>query len=414
MTVGFCSKKSVWDVLVKVLGSPYPGPAFQLKKILEDESGRIGVTGAIIAQAAFTALNLPSIADIHWSGRALCIFSLVSSILAVYFAGSQVWIVGGLMEEHEIRNWIRGGEEETDEVLERIFSDNDATGPTASPQSVLRTLVPAVSSVLTVSAPRLLLSASLKSLLTGLGVYLGFVWTKKLDVFGTVEGNRDVFVVYIAALMLCYGVYTLAGLDQEKATSATVRHTIATNLDKCLDAYAYNQSRPKGDEKGKGKMQKEDRYWESESQNSEVDEQDLSSPQKLQRVRKDIERVRAEQELVEAEDELELRKEKLRLTRAAREENEVDKERRVEDERQRLIYEYELKKEQRIREMEEERKRIIAEYEMEKEKRAQEEDFIRKYRASSAHQEPEEKDRRSSRESKAPSSDDGPVVEEVE
>jgi hypothetical protein len=47
LAVGFFSKKSVWDVLVKVLGSPYPRPypepAFQLKKILEDESGRIGL-----------------------------------------------------------------------------------------------------------------------------------------------------------------------------------------------------------------------------------------------------------------------------------------------------------------------------------------------------------------------------------
>lgn len=44
LAVGFGGKKSVWEVLVRVLGSPDPPPALQLKKIVEDESGRIGVT----------------------------------------------------------------------------------------------------------------------------------------------------------------------------------------------------------------------------------------------------------------------------------------------------------------------------------------------------------------------------------
>ena len=73
-----------------------------------------------------------------------------------------------------------------------------------------KSMFPAAASVLTISAPSMLLSASLNSFLIGLGVYLGFVWTRNLDSDATSDGSRDVFIVYITCLAVFYGVYSLS------------------------------------------------------------------------------------------------------------------------------------------------------------------------------------------------------------
>ncbi|KAF2656451.1 hypothetical protein K491DRAFT_551019, partial [Lophiostoma macrostomum CBS 122681] len=200
-------KKSVWTMEAKVLSEPDPGSALKFKKIIEDESGRIGISGAIITQAAFTAFSLPGMGQTHWIARAACIFSLVSAILAVYYAGSQVWIMGRLSSAFQVKTWIRGGKNDT----EKIHTHPEKMDDRARFEFIVKGLVPAPSSVLTVSAPRLLLSASLKGLLKGLGIYLGFLWTKDLDISTGTNDNRNVFIVYLISLVLSYGIYTWSG-----------------------------------------------------------------------------------------------------------------------------------------------------------------------------------------------------------
>jgi len=58
----------------------------------------------------------------------------------------------------------------------------------------------------------MLLSASLNSFLLGLGVYLGYVWTRNLDELAGVNGSRTVFITYLVSLTLCYGIYALSGI----------------------------------------------------------------------------------------------------------------------------------------------------------------------------------------------------------
>lgn len=155
-----------------------------------------------MAQIAITALSLADLSQTHWTARGLFTFSLVSSIIAVYYAGSQHRTIGRCLSASQIKAWI---------VSDEGF---DGTGffyrDTQKYMSDVRK--PAASSILSISAPVLLLSASLNSFLAGFGVYLGFVWTKSLDEEATAGDSRNVFLVYVIGLGVCYGIYALSFL----------------------------------------------------------------------------------------------------------------------------------------------------------------------------------------------------------
>ncbi|KAF3212399.1 hypothetical protein TWF106_009770 [Orbilia oligospora] len=85
----------------------------------------------------------------------------------------------------------------------------------ADPRS---TIMPALTSLISLSAPSMLLSMSLFTFLTGIGIYLGFLYTKNVDSSSMVDDNRNVFVVYIIALGVCGFVYYVAS-----SVSAEVR-----------------------------------------------------------------------------------------------------------------------------------------------------------------------------------------------
>jgi hypothetical protein len=112
--------------------------------------------------------------------------------MAVYYATRQYRILGRCLRAGQVKNWIKGRERASD--------------------------LPSAASVLTVSAPNMLLSSSLNSFLVGLGVYLGFTWTRSLDEVTGTRGSRAVFIFYVVGLAVCYGVYAASSTvvaDQE-------------------------------------------------------------------------------------------------------------------------------------------------------------------------------------------------------
>ena len=74
---------------------------------------------------------------------------------------------------------------------------------------------PSISSVITISAPRILQSTSLLSLLLELGMYFGFVWTRRLDVDAGIDGSRNVLIFYLTALTVCFRIYSVSRLSQD-------------------------------------------------------------------------------------------------------------------------------------------------------------------------------------------------------
>ena len=127
----------------------------------------------------------------HWTARACFILSLVSSIIAVYYATKQYRIMGRCLYADQVKGWIQNQKKKH-----------------WSPRK--NTKFASVASVLTVSAPNMLLSFSLNSFLAGLGIYLGFTWTRSLDETAGVIGSRAVFITYIVGLCISYGTYALS------------------------------------------------------------------------------------------------------------------------------------------------------------------------------------------------------------
>jgi hypothetical protein len=115
--------------------------------------------------------------------------------MAVYYATNQYRKLGRFLHADEVKAWIRPKE----------------TMP-LSPTPLLQQFLPSAASVLTVSAPNMLLSASLNAFLVGLGVYFGYVWTRNLDESAGSSASRAVFIVYVIGLALCYGIYALSDL----------------------------------------------------------------------------------------------------------------------------------------------------------------------------------------------------------
>lgn len=129
--------------------------------------------------------------------------------------------MGSLLSGRQVRAWIRGSDKN---ILDVLFGNDNK-------DSILRLLTPTLSAVITISAPGVLLSAAILFLLLGFGIYLGCVWTRALDADAGYEASRNVFIVYLVLLMICYFAYTLWDILQDYGTDATVRGAILRNLE---------------------------------------------------------------------------------------------------------------------------------------------------------------------------------------
>src|SRR5271155_218953 len=63
---------------------------------------------AIVAQISVTALSLDNLSQTHWIARAFLVFSVISSLMAVYYATTQQRTMGRLLQPTQVRGWIRG------------------------------------------------------------------------------------------------------------------------------------------------------------------------------------------------------------------------------------------------------------------------------------------------------------------
>ena len=90
--------------------------------------------------------------------------------------------------------------------------------------------LPSAAAVLSMSAPNMLLSSSLNAFLIGLGVYLGFVWTRNLDEPAGAIGSRAVFITYIVGLIVCYLVYASSRAVIADQSYVSEREWVLKNL----------------------------------------------------------------------------------------------------------------------------------------------------------------------------------------
>jgi hypothetical protein len=111
--------------------------------------------------------------------------------MSVYYSSNQYQVLVRCVTAEQIKSWIRG---RPAFQRKRKRPDN----------------MPSVSSVLTISAPNVLLSASVYAFVVGYGLYLGFIWTEDLDGDAAPGDSRRVFITFLVVASVCYSVYWLS------------------------------------------------------------------------------------------------------------------------------------------------------------------------------------------------------------
>ncbi|KAF3928140.1 hypothetical protein AA313_de0204550 [Arthrobotrys entomopaga] len=231
---------ATWKTQLEILSALKDDDALAFKQWIIDGCNMTAITGTIIAQLVITSFSLGMINETHWTARGCFVYSLVSSLMSVYFASTQSRNVGRLFTGPQIRSWIRGGwipvdlyhlkvrtAVDPDDIdIDAIFPDlAKAIKPvTKSHTAHLVTnkwprrdkdtnwalITPAATSVLALSAPFMLLSTSLYTFLAGIGIYLGFLYTKRLDTDSGAYDDRNILIVYLIAIGICSGAYLIA------------------------------------------------------------------------------------------------------------------------------------------------------------------------------------------------------------
>jgi hypothetical protein len=197
--------------------------------------------------------------------------------MAVYYSTTQQCTLGRLLRAKDVRLWIRGGNHQSeagrlvpswnnifirlrrnyrdshgqdseqagvhsfrlptptltdrtiDSVLRFIYgirsdfnsSDPDDYAPDLSSiidfksDIIYHCFTPSAASVITISAPRMLLSGSLAMLLIALAIYFGFLWTRNLDQYAGPNASRNVFITYIIGVAVSGLVYYISQLFQD-------------------------------------------------------------------------------------------------------------------------------------------------------------------------------------------------------
>lgn len=189
----------------------------------------VGVAGAILAQIALTALDLPNLDDTHWMARASFVMGLVAGSLAVFCSCVLQSKMSTLRNPHAVRKWLTRPREKWAEL--RYINDDQAASTLeytnldstnlADKQQMLfrfrerfkerfneKVYRPSLSAALILTAPSQLLNIALGSLLTGFGIYFGFVYSAKLPAIKDNRSALAVLAVYIttaaSGLLLFY------------------------------------------------------------------------------------------------------------------------------------------------------------------------------------------------------------------
>ncbi|KAL4959998.1 uncharacterized protein BDV14DRAFT_211945 [Aspergillus stella-maris] len=210
---------TVWKTQLQVLSSDEgdKDTARDFRDAGQQESNMVAIAGTILAQIAITAFELSDIQSVHWTARGCFAVSLVSSIISVYYASKQHKILGRCLGAPDIKKWIRGkplSAFTSSRKNTHSSSTSNLTGtlelqPDDNPEADGQVQLPSIAAVLTISAPVFLLSTAVYAFLSGLGVYLGFVWKSNLG--SSSQGdNLAIFITYIVALMVCHTLYALS------------------------------------------------------------------------------------------------------------------------------------------------------------------------------------------------------------
>ncbi|ATZ52382.1 hypothetical protein BCIN_08g01250 [Botrytis cinerea B05.10] len=214
---------TVWLLQAQIIGELQDEDAISFKKMAYDECTMIAVAAAIVAQIAITGLSLDSLNKTHWTTKSCFVMSLTFALVSVYYSVTQQRILGRLIKAKDVRHWIRGRKQAVNRIfsMEVSFKLDPCEPDDYSPEDLnirdfkrdfeRQCFLPSPLSVITLSAPQMLLSGSLSLLLIGLGIYLGKFWIRELDPTEPAADSRNVFILYFIGLYFSGGMYVVLG-----------------------------------------------------------------------------------------------------------------------------------------------------------------------------------------------------------
>lgn len=172
-------------------------------------------------------------------------YSLASSLMAVYCANNLSWKTGYLVLGGKLRAWMSGHRGDPRWRYRRAYGSASEDENKERREQLLSSLTPSPASTLTVSAPAILLSSSLLFLFVGFGVFFGFMWERALDVAAGPDDSRDVFVVYMVSLGVCGLLFASSTTaSQDRAARSTIRGVVGRNIKQA--AVREQESGPRG------------------------------------------------------------------------------------------------------------------------------------------------------------------------
>lgn len=199
---------------------------------------------AIVAQIAITGLSLDSLSKTHWTAKSCFVMSLTFALVSVYYSVTQQRILGRLIKAKDVRHWIRGRKHALNRILSMEvgikldpcepddYSPDDLDIRKFRRDFQRQCFIPSPLSVITLSAPRKLLSGSLILFVIGLGIYLGQYWVHELDPERPATDSRNVFILYFIGLYLSGIMYALLGNFHDND-----KHSMSEIIDGYMNAY---------------------------------------------------------------------------------------------------------------------------------------------------------------------------------
>lgn len=154
-----------------------------------------------MASVAITALGLDDIESTHWTTVAAFVISLVAGSLSVYFACLVQLRLGALHRPEDIRAWLTMPR--LIEIVDPTTLDGDGK---RRHQFILRDRIASFDAALMLVAPAQLLNWSLISLLVGIGIYYGIVFSRKL---GNLQGHNANLAVLLVFILFTAGALAL-------------------------------------------------------------------------------------------------------------------------------------------------------------------------------------------------------------
>jgi hypothetical protein len=179
---------------------------------------------------------LPNLSQAHWVARSTFLLSLVSGCLAVFYASLLQRTMGNFRSSEQVKEWWRSSRrqksnaddefryvrtyrrpvdwETEDRFREALYNLRRWGSAERRNLGSRPELQSSVAAAILMSSPSMMINFAVGSFLTGIGVYLGFVWQNDLDPLATKSESLNVFICFLISLVFCYSFYGLPFLSK--------------------------------------------------------------------------------------------------------------------------------------------------------------------------------------------------------